>query len=211
MTPIYQTSTYVQRSPGEHLGYEYARSQNPTREALEGCIASLEGAKHGIAFASGCAASATVMQTLSAGDRVLCSDDLYGGTYRLFSKVFARHGLSFQFIDMSDASNIDRETIGGAKIVWLETPSNPMLKVIDIEHAAGMCAKAGAKLVVDNTFHESDFSKTHRIGRDGRSTLHNEIRERTLRFHRRRRINIRQRTSRFAPLFAKFGGCSACT
>ena len=152
MTPIFQTSTYVQRSPGEHTGYEYSRSQNPTREALERCLASLEGGRHGVAFASGCAAASTVMQLLSAGDRVICSDDVYGGTYRLFSKVFSRQGLTFDFPDLTADENLTAERFAGAKLVWLETPTNPMLKVIDIERAAGLAHDAGALLVVDNTF-----------------------------------------------------------
>ena len=152
MTPIFQTSTYVQASPGEHTGYEYSRSQNPTREALERCLASLEGARHGVAFASGCAAASTVMQMLAAGDRVICSDDVYGGTYRLFDKVLSRLSLTFDFADLTAPENLTAERFAGARLVWLETPTNPMLKVIDIARVAGLCKKAGALLVVDNTF-----------------------------------------------------------
>ena len=152
MTPIFQTSTYVQRSPGEHTGYEYSRTQNPTREALEGCLASLEGARHGVAFASGCAATSAVMQILSSGDRVICSDDVYGGTYRLFDKVFSRQGLTFDFVDLTNHENLTAARFAGARLVWLETPSNPMLKVIDVARVAGLCRAAGATLVVDNTF-----------------------------------------------------------
>jgi len=152
MTPIFQTSTYVQRSPGEHTGYEYSRTQNPTREALEGCLASLEGARHGVAFASGCAAASAVMQILSSGDRVICSDDVYGGTYRLFDKVFSRQGLTFDFVDLTNHENLTAARFAGARLVWLETPSNPMLKVIDVARVAGLCRAAGATLVVDNTF-----------------------------------------------------------
>ena len=152
MTPIFQTSTYVQKSPGQHTGYEYSRTANPTREAMERCVAQLEGASHGISFSSGCAAAATVMQMLQAGDRVICSDDVYGGTYRLFSKVFSRHGLEFDFADLTDETNLTGERFAGARLVWLETPSNPTLKVIDIQRVAGLCRAAGALLVVDNTF-----------------------------------------------------------
>lgn len=152
MTPIYQTSTYVQRSPGEHLGYEYSRSQNPTREALEGCLAALEGADHGIAFASGCATTDAVLHLLDSGDRVVCSDDLYGGTYRIFTKVFSRSGLHFDFLDLTQDASLQAERFAGAKLVWLETPTNPMLKVIDIERVAELAHAAGALLVVDNTF-----------------------------------------------------------
>jgi cystathionine gamma-lyase len=152
MTPIYQTSTYIQKSPGEHSGYEYSRSQNPTREALEGCTAALEGATHGIAFASGCAASDAVMHMLDAGDKIICSDDVYGGTYRLFDKVFARQGLAFNFVDLANSDNLKPELFSGAKLVWLETPSNPLLKVIDIARIAELSKEAGCLLVVDNTF-----------------------------------------------------------
>lgn len=152
MTPIYQTSTYIQKSPGVHLGYEYARTQNPTREALEGCIAALEGATHGIAFASGLAATDAVMHTLKSGDRVLCADDVYGGTYRIFDKVYRHHGLSFDFVDLTRADNLTAEKFNGVKLVWIESPTNPMLKVIDIRKIAALAHSAGATLVVDNTF-----------------------------------------------------------
>ena len=152
MTPIYQTSTYVQSGPGEHLGYEYARTQNPTREALEGCIAALEGAAHGIAFASGCATTDAVMHLLDAGDRVVSADDVYGGTYRIFDKVYRRHGLSFDFLDLTRPENLVPARFAGTKLVWLETPTNPMLKVIDLRKVAELAHQAGALLVVDNTF-----------------------------------------------------------
>ena len=164
MTPVFQTSTYVQDSPGEHRGYEYSRSQNPTRGALESCLASLEGAAHGVAFASGCAASSAVMHLLSAGDRVLCSDDLYGGTYRLFDKVFSRQGLEFQFVDLTDEANLTAERFAGARLVWLETPTNPMLKVIDIARVAALCQQADALLVVDNTFLTPYFQRPLELG-----------------------------------------------
>ncbi len=166
MTPIFQTSTYVQRSPGEHTGYEYSRSQNPTREAMERCLASLEGGRHGVAFASGCAAAATVMQLLAAGDRVICSDDVYGGTYRLFSKVFSRQGLTFDFLDLTAEENLTAERFVGAKLVWIETPTNPMLKVIDIARAAGLAHDAGALLVVDNTFLTPHYQRPLSLGAD---------------------------------------------
>ena len=152
MVPVFQTSTYAQPQVGEHTGYEYSRTQNPTREALEGCLASLEGARHGVAFASGCAAASAVMQILSSGDRVICSDDVYGGTYRLFDKVFSRQGLTFDFVDLTNHENLTAARFAGARLVWLETPSNPMLKVIDVARVAGLCRAAGATLVVDNTF-----------------------------------------------------------
>ena len=166
MTPIFQTSTYVQGSPGEHTGYEYSRTQNPTREALERCLASLEGARHGVAFASGCAAASTVMQVLAAGDRVICSDDVYGGTYRLFDKVFSRQGLTFDFVDLTAPENLTTERFAGARLVWLETPSNPMLKVIDVALVAGLCREAGATLVVDNTFLTPHYQRPLELGAD---------------------------------------------
>ncbi len=166
MTPIYQTSTYVQRSPGEHQGYEYSRSQNPTREALEACIASLEGADHGVAFASGCAASAALMHLVKSGEKVVCSDDLYGGTYRLFSKVFSQHGLQFAFADLTEAGNLRPALFEGAKMVWIETPTNPMLKVIDIARVAKLAHDAGALLVVDNTFLTPCWQQPLALGAD---------------------------------------------
>lgn len=166
MIPIFQTSTYVQGSPGEHTGYEYSRTQNPTREALERCLASLEGARHGVAFASGCAAASTVMQVLAAGDRVICSDDVYGGTYRLFDKVFSRQGLTFDFVDLTAPENLTTERFAGARLVWLETPSNPMLKVIDVALVAGLCREAGATLVVDNTFLTPHYQRPLELGAD---------------------------------------------
>ena len=166
MTPIYQTSTYIQRSPGVHQGYEYSRSQNPTREALEGCVASLEGGEHGVAFASGCAATDAVMHLLGAGDRVVCGDDVYGGTYRLFSKVFTRAGLIFDFVDLTRPENLTAETFTGAKLVWLETPTNPMLKVIDVAAVANLAHAAGATVAVDNTFMTPYFQRPLELGAD---------------------------------------------
>ncbi|MCK5799495.1 MAG: PLP-dependent transferase [Deltaproteobacteria bacterium] len=152
MTPIYQTSTYVQESPGVHQGYEYSRSQNPTREALEACVASLEGATDGIAFASGSAAAGAILHLLDAGDRVVAADDLYGGTRRLFLKVYARQGLDFHFVDFTQDDLLTPELFAGTRLVWLETPTNPMLKIIDIAKVAALAHKAGALVVVDNTF-----------------------------------------------------------
>lgn len=152
MTPVYLTSTYVQAEPGVHKGYEYSRTGNPTRRALEDCLAALEGGAHGLAFASGCAAASTVMHTLSAGDHVICGDDVYGGTFRLFDAVWARAGLTFDFIDLTDPSTIDRAVRPTTKMVWLETPTNPMLKLADIAAVAERCRAHGLTLAVDNTF-----------------------------------------------------------
>ena len=152
MTPIFQTSTYVQSSPGVHKGYEYSRTQNPTRHALEACIAAVENGKHGIAFASGCATTDAVLHLLSAGDHVVACDDLYGGTYRLFTKVLARFGVEFTFADLSDPASLRQHLRPNTKMLWLETPTNPMLKLVDIAALSEIAQAAGALVVVDNTF-----------------------------------------------------------
>ena len=153
MTPIYQTSTFAQEGVGGHKGYEYARTGNPTRTALETCLASLEGARHGVSFASGSAATSTVMHTLRPGDHVVSSDDVYGGTWRQFNTVFARLGIDFTFVDMTDVAAVAAATRPGAtKILWVETPTNPLLKVVDIEAMAGIARDCGALCAVDNTF-----------------------------------------------------------
>lgn len=152
MTPIYQTSTYVQAAPGDHKGYEYARTQNPTRNALQINIAALENGKHGLCFSSGMGATDAVIKLLSPGDEVICTNDLYGGTYRIFTKVFEKYGIKFHFISMQDVSNINKFINPKTKMVWLETPTNPMMNVIDIAGAAIICKKNNLTLVVDNTF-----------------------------------------------------------
>lgn len=152
MTPIYQTSTYVQAAPGDHKGYEYARTQNPTRNALQINIAALENGKHGLCFSSGMGATDAVIKLLSPGDEVICTNDLYGGTYRIFTKVFEKYGIKFHFISLQDVSNINKFINPKTKMVWLETPTNPMMNVIDIAGAAIICKKNNLTLVVDNTF-----------------------------------------------------------
>ncbi len=153
MTPIYQTSTYVQESPGRHKGYDYSRSINPTRLAYEKCVADLESGTRGWAFASGLAAMSTALDTLESGSHVLVSDDLYGGTFRLFEKVRRRSAnLDFSFIDMSDAAAIEQHFKPNTRMVWVETPSNPLLKLIDLEAVAQIARKHGAVSVSDNTF-----------------------------------------------------------
>lgn len=166
MTPVYLTSTYVQESPGVHKGYEYSRTGNPTRTALEDCVAALEGAKRGLAFASGCAAASTVMHTLTQGDHVICGDDVYGGTYRLFQNVWTRGGLAFDFVDLTDPAIIDEIVRPETKMVWLETPTNPLLKVFDIAGIAERCRAHGLKLVVDNTFLSPIFQTPLALGAD---------------------------------------------
>jgi cystathionine gamma-lyase len=166
MTPIYQTSTYVQQSPGVHKGYEYSRTHNPTRTALEHCLAALEGAQFGCCFASGLAATTTVLQTLNAGDHIIACDDLYGGTYRLFTKVMARFGLEFTFVDMTDPDALLGAIRPNSKLVWLETPTNPMLKLVDIAAVSERAHARGLKVVVDNTFMTPVFQRPLSLGAD---------------------------------------------
>ncbi|MDR3679809.1 MAG: cystathionine gamma-synthase [Flavipsychrobacter sp.] len=152
MTPIYQTSTYVQAAPGDHKGYEYARTQNPTRAALQNALANIENGKYGLCFGSGMAATDAVARLLMPGDEVIVTNDLYGGTYRIFTKVFANYGIKFHFINMHDAQNITQFVNEHTKMIWIETPTNPLLNIIDIE-ACGKIAKAHKLLLVcDNTF-----------------------------------------------------------
>ena len=152
MTPVYLTSTYVQEWPDRHKGYDYARTVHPTRQALEKNLASLEGAKFGLCFSSGMAATSTVIEALNPGDHVLCSNDLYGGTYRVFTKVFARYGMTFTFVDATDLAAVAAAFTPKTKLVWAESPSNPLLKICDIRALAQLAHANGAKLVVDNTF-----------------------------------------------------------
>ncbi|MBV9038998.1 MAG: cystathionine gamma-synthase [Acidobacteriaceae bacterium] len=153
MTPIYATSTYVQQSPGVHKGFEYSRSQNPTRFAYERCAADLEGGTHGFAFASGLAAMATVLDLLDTGDHVVASDDLYGGTFRLFERVRKRSaGLEFTFVDMSNTDALLGALRPNTKMIWVETPSNPLLKIVDLQAVGILAKQRGILAVVDNTF-----------------------------------------------------------
>lgn len=152
MTPIVLASTFAQKSPGKYDDYDYSRAGNPTRTALEGCLAALEGGKHGIAFGSGCAATTAILLGLKTGDHVLCGDDVYGGTFRIFDKVMKQWGLEASFMDMSDPAKVKAAIKPNTRLVWLETPSNPMLKIFDIAAIAEIASKAGAQLAVDNTF-----------------------------------------------------------
>ncbi|WP_394001653.1 cystathionine gamma-synthase [Luteimonas sp. WGS1318] len=153
MPPIYATSTYAQSSPGEHQGFEYSRTHNPTRFAYERCVAGLEGGTRGFAFASGMAATATLLELLDSGDHVIAMDDLYGGSYRLFERVRTRSaGLSFSYVDMTDPSTFEAAITDKTKLVWIETPTNPMLKIVDIRAIADLAHKRGLIVVVDNTF-----------------------------------------------------------
>lgn len=152
MTPIYQTSTYVQSSPGQHKGYEYARSQNPTRFALESALAMIENGKYGLAFGSGVAATDAVIKLLVPGDEVIAGNDMYGGTYRLFTKIFEKFGIKFHFVDTTNPDNISNVLTPKTKLIWIETPTNPLMNITDIEAVAAISKKAGTILCVDNTF-----------------------------------------------------------
>ncbi len=166
MTPVYQTSTYVQEGPGQHKGFEYSRSQNPTRSALEANLAALEGAKYGSAFASGCAATTTMMHLFKSGDHIIAGDDLYGGTYRLFDKVLTNMGIEFTFVDLTDLTNLEKSLKPNTKAIWLETPTNPLLKIFDI---AAICEFAKAHKLLsfcDNTFATPVFQRPLDLGCD---------------------------------------------
>lgn len=152
MTPIYQTSTYVQEAPGVHKGYAYARGKNPTRVALEKCLAALENAKYGLCFSSGMGAADAIIKLLRPGDEVIASDDLYGGTYRMFTKVFAHFGIVFHFVDMHDDDAVKAVLNSKTKMLWLETPTNPMMKIIDLEKYIALAQAQSLICVVDNTF-----------------------------------------------------------
>ena len=152
MTPIYQTSTYVQESPGVHKGYAYARGKNPTRVALERCLAELENAKYGLCFSSGMGAADAIIKLLVPGDEVIATDDLYGGSYRMFTKVFAKYGIVFHFIDMHDFDLLEKTINAKTKMLWVETPTNPMMKIIDIERCVALAKKHNLISVIDNTF-----------------------------------------------------------
>jgi cystathionine gamma-lyase len=152
MTPIYQTSTYVQEAPGKHKGYEYARTQNPTRTVLQNALAAIEKGKHGLCFGSGLAATDAIMKLLKPGDEVISTNDLYGGTYRIFTKVFEPYGLKFHFTGMADVSEAEKRITPNTKMIWVETPTNPLLNIIDIEAFAQLAKKHNLLLVVDNTF-----------------------------------------------------------
>lgn len=152
MTPIFQTSTYVQAAPGDHKGYEYARTQNPTRNALQNNLAALENGKFGLCFSSGMGATDAVAKLLKPGDEVISTNDLYGGTYRIFTKIFANYGIKFHFIGMENVNDIEKYINPKTKMIWVETPTNPMLNIIDIAGASAIAKKHNLMLVVDNTF-----------------------------------------------------------
>ena len=166
MTPVYLTSTYVQEWPDKHKGYDYARTVHPTRDALQKNLASLEGAKFGLCFASGMAATSTVIEALNPGDHVVCGNDLYGGTYRVFTKVFARFGVTFTFVDATDAKAVEAAFTPKTKLVWLESPSNPLLRITDIRLLSKLAHGKKAKVVVDNTFASPALQNPLALGAD---------------------------------------------
>lgn len=166
ITPIYQTSTFAQEGLGRHKGYDYARSGNPTRTALEGCLAALEGAQHALAFGSGLGAETTLLHTLSSGDHVLAMDDLYGGTFRLFERVFRQLGLTFSYVDARDLDRVQAALQPDTRLVWLESPTNPLLKVVDIAAVAQLAHGKGARVVVDNTFLGPYLQRPLELGAD---------------------------------------------
>ena len=167
MPPIYATSTYVQASPGEHKGYEYSRTQNPTRMAYERCVADLESGKHGFAFASGMAATGTILELVDSGSKIVAMDDLYGGTRRLFSNVRERSaGLHFEFVDLSDGATAEAAITDDTAMVWIESPTNPLLKLVDLEAVAALGKKSGALVVVDNTFATPYLQRPLELGAD---------------------------------------------
>ncbi len=166
MPPIYQTSTYSQKSPGEHSGYEYSRTQNPTRHALERSIASLENAKYGLAFSSGLSAIDAIMKLLSPGDEIISTNDLYGGSYRLFEKVFKKFGLKFVFTDLRNLNEIENLISSKTKLIWVETPTNPMINIVDIEGLSKICKTNNLLLAVDNTFSTPFLQKPIDLGAD---------------------------------------------
>ena len=167
MPPIYATSTYAQSSPGVHQGFEYSRTHNPTRFAYERCVAALEGGSRGFAFASGMAATSTVLELLDSGDHIIAMDDIYGGTYRLFERVRKRSaGLDFSFVDLTDLSAFEAAIRPETKMVWVETPTNPMLKIVDIETVCAIAGKHGLRVVVDNTFASPILQRPLQLGAD---------------------------------------------
>jgi cystathionine beta-lyase/cystathionine gamma-synthase len=166
IVPIYQTSTFAQEAVGVHKGYEYARSGNPTRTAMETALAALDGGTHALAFASGLAAETTTMLLLSAGDHVICGDDVYGGTFRLFDKVFARFGLQFDYVDTSDVTQVESAIRPETKLIWLESPTNPLLKLADIAAIARIARPRSILTLVDNTFASPYFQRPLELGAD---------------------------------------------
>lgn len=166
MTPIYQTSTYAQKAPGDHKGFEYSRGTNPTRQALEACLAAIENAKYGLAFSSGMGATDAVMKLLQPGDEVITGNDLYGGSYRIFTKIYMKYGIKFHFLDLSKPENIQPYITEKTKLVWIETPTNPTMQIVDIEGIAKITKANNILLSVDNTFASPYLQNPMDLGAD---------------------------------------------
>jgi cystathionine gamma-lyase len=166
MTPIYQTSTYVQAAPGKHKGFEYSRTHNPTRKALENNLAAIEDGKYGLCFGSGMAATDCIIKLLKPGDEVISTNDLYGGSYRMFTKIFANYGIKFHFISMDKVADVEKYINKNTKLIWVETPTNPMLNIIDIKGIADLAKKHKALLAVDNTFASPYLQQPLNLGAD---------------------------------------------
>jgi cystathionine gamma-lyase len=166
MTPIYQTSTYAQKAPGDHKGFEYSRGTNPTRQALEACLAAIENAKYGLAFSSGMGATDAVMKLLQPGDEVITGNDLYGGSYRIFTKIYMKYGIKFHFLDLSKPENIQPYITEKTKLVWIETPTNPTMQIVDIEGIAKITRANNILLSVDNTFASPYLQNPMDLGAD---------------------------------------------
>ena len=175
MPPIYQTSTYSQKTPGDHKGYEYSRTHNPTRSALESSFSSIEGGKFGLAFGSGLAAIDAVLKLLNPGDEVISTNDLYGGSYRLFTKIFEKYGLVFHFTEMHDLSKIENLVNKNTKMIWVETPTNPMMNIVDIKGLSNISKKFKLILAVDNTFATPFLQQPLMLGADIVYALRNKI------------------------------------
>lgn len=166
MSPIYQTSTYIQEALGRHKGYEYARTQNPTREALERCVAALEGGRHGFAFGSGLAALDAILKLLSAGDHVVCGENVYGGTHRAMTHIWSRMGLTFTFVDTGETDEIRKALTPATRMIYVETPTNPMMRLTDLAAAGEIAKQAGVLFAVDNTFASPIFQQPLAFGAD---------------------------------------------
>ena len=166
MTPIYQTSTYAQSSPGKNKGYEYSRTHNPTRTPLQDCLAALEDGKHGICFSSGMAATDAIAKLFKPGDEIIAGNDMYGGTYRLFTKVYAAYGIKFRFLPLHNAGELERNITPNTKMVWIETPTNPLLNIADIAEICRVAKAHGAMTIVDNTFATPYLQRPLNLGAD---------------------------------------------
>lgn len=166
MTPIYQTSTYAQTAPGEHKGYEYSRSHNPTRTALQNSLAALENAKYGLCFSTGMGAIDSIIKMVKPGEEVICTNDLYGGSYRIFTAIYAEYGVKFHFVDMSDVANVESKITDKTRMIWAESPTNPMLTIIDIKSIGNIAKKHNVTFVVDNTFASPYLQNPMDLGAD---------------------------------------------